>query len=320
MPDFQDIFQGVTFADAKIDMSGTSTQDAGNTGIPAPVPGQKVVSPATQVAQQEPAQTPGPKPDGKTPEEKPLPYDKDPKWLKARAAEAALDKMLKTHGILDAEELEQRLARGEDLGKLLGTRDPKQLIEDAEYAARVKTEWDKQKTAKQYEGETPDVKLTRLEKENEDLRKAHETYKNSIESKEQANLVVNNFNKEVNRVISAQELPVAESERELLTLVLGIDNPSNSIDIADQTAVRKMAQEGIAKFRTLVQGLKQAAIQDYVAGKTTLAVDTTRSAPAQVPQGTQRQPLPKTASATEVFDRAKAEFTEILLKGMEAAH
>jgi hypothetical protein len=334
---FEDMFQGVSFQDATIKTDGMpagGTQDAGKAGTPAPAQGQSggsPTAPANQTAGTQGSETPGAKSDkgtglqdaAKTAEggEKPAPYDKDPKWLKARAAEAALDAILKESGLLDAEELKAELAKGRSLAQILGNRDPKKVIEDAEYAAKVRQRWDQDKRAKSLENETPEARIARLEKENEDLRRSSEDYRSGVESREHAQKVVQNFGSEVDRVISAitGETPLPAHENELLKLFLGVDNPANLIDIEDQVAVRKMARDGITKFQTLVQKIKQAAIDEYAAGKSKLTVDTTKGGSADVQTGMQKAKLPPNATVDQAFEAANAQFLEILQKGLQAS-
>ena len=317
---FEDIFQGVQFADAKV---ATGAQDAGNAGTPAPVvddKGQKVVTPATPADQ-----VAGDKaPEQKVAEtdkaaDKPAPYDQDPKWKKARAAEAALDAILQEHNLLDIEELKAALASGQSLKQILGARDAKKLLEDSDYLAKVKGHWDAEKTAKAREGETPEARIERLEKENTELKRTHSEFKSTVESREHAQKVVQNYGSEVDKVIGSLESPVPTTEKELLTLFLGVNNPANMIDIEDQTAVRKMARDGIARFQTLVQSIKQAAIDEYAAGKSKLTVDTTKGGSAPVQSGT-RKPLDPKLTVDQAFERANAEFLEVLTKGLDAAH
>jgi hypothetical protein len=320
---FEDVFQGVSFPDATIQVGG-APQDAGNAGTPAPakVEGQPAASPAVKADQD--ASNPEkngeqPNKDGKVEDpNKPLPYDKDPKWLKARAAEKALTDILEKHGLLNAEELAERLEKGESLQKILGTRDAKKVLDDAEYADRVRKNWDKQKLEKQYEGETPDARVERLERENADLRRTHDDYKSTVEEREHAQQVLKSFNTEVNKVLDALETPTPETERELLTLYLGVNNPANDIDIEDQTAVRKMTREGITRFQAAVQKIKQSAIDDYVAGKSKLAVDTSKGAPASVQQGVNKKPLSKDVRVDDAFEASKQELLELLAQGLES--
>jgi len=338
---FDEIFQGVSFQDATIKTDGIpgNTQDAGKPGTPAPGQGQPGGTPtatdqkvtADQAAGNVPDKT-GDQSDKGTKladatknadgTEKPAPYDKDPKWLKARAAEAALDAILQEHGLLDIEELKAELAKGRSLSQVLGTRDAKKVLEDADYATKVRQHWDKEKAAKAIEGETPDQRVARLEKENEDLRRSSEEYRSGIETREHAQKVVQNFGSEVDRVITAvtAEAPLPEHEKSLLKLFLGVENPANLIDIEDQVSVRKMARDGIGQFQTLVQKIKQAAIDEYAAGKSKLTVDTTKGGSANVQTGVERKSkLPENATVDQVFEAANAEFLEVLEQGLKAS-
>ena len=316
---FEDIFQGVQFADAKL---ATGAQDAGNAGTPAPVTdgtGQSAASPTATEQQAAEVKEPDKVAETDKAAEKPAPYDQDPKWKKARAAQAALDAILQEHGLLDTEELKAALASGQSLKQILGTRDAKKLLEDSDYLAKVKSHWDAEKTAKTREGESPDARIERLEKENSDLKRTHDEFKSTVQTREHAQKVVQNYGSEVDRVIGSLESPVPTTEKELLTLFLGVNNPANMIDIEDQTAVRKMARDGIARFQNLIQAVKQSAIDEYAAGKSKLTVDTTKSGSVPVQSGT-RKPLDPKLSVDQAFEQANAQFLEVLQKGLEAAH
>lgn len=330
MEGMEAVFSDVSFGDAKVAfgeaMKGNPAQDAGKAGTPAPAAtpqGQPGGTP-TATANQDPGKSPVPQGDKSDTgadkgNEKPAPYDKDPKWLKAREAERRLTEILEKHSLLDVEELVDRLSKGSELQKLIGERDAKKLIEDAEYANRVRQNWEKQRKEEQFKDEPPDTRLQRLEAENAKLKQEYDDYKSGVADKEHAQKVLDNFNGEVSRVLDVLETPLGETERELVTLMLGVNNPANEIDIEDQTAVRKMAREGITKFQAAVQKIRQAAIDEYVAGKKGMAVDTTTGAPASVPQGVTPKPIPKDATVDQVFGNAKTEFLEVLLKGSQAA-
>ena len=57
---------------------------------------------------------------------KPPPYDQDPKWKAARAAQAKFESILEKHGI-DAEDLDALLESGSSVADILGARDAKTL-------------------------------------------------------------------------------------------------------------------------------------------------------------------------------------------------
>lgn len=326
MSGFEDVFQGVTFQDAKIQVA---SQDAGNAGTPAPdaTKGQEGGTPTATADQaaatKEPEKTGDQSDKGiKATTEKAAPYDQDPKWKKARAAEATLDAILQEYQFLDIEELKAELAKGRSLSQVLGSRDAKKVLDDAQYAEKVRQHWDAEKKAKAVEGETPEQRVARLEKENEELRRSSEEFKNEVMTREHAKQVVENFGTEVDKVIATTlaETPLPDHEKSLLKLFLGVDNPANMIDIEDQMAVRKMARDGISQFQSLVQKIKQAAIDEYAAGKSKLTVDTTKGGSANVQTGAERKPIGKYVSVDQAFEAANEELLELLTKGLETPH
>jgi hypothetical protein len=325
---FEDVFADVKFDDATLNLG--AADQGGNAG-PSPTgnmgqPGDSPTPQADQDAGKDPVTGAEPDKDsvGKSDTGKPLPYDQDPKWKKAREAEKSLQDILQAHGLLNAEELKQALSEGLSLKQVLGDRDAKKLVEDSEYLAKVKQNWDQEKRSKEYENETPEQTIARLEREKEELRRGSEEFRSTVEEREHSKRILEGFKTEIDNVLGVVEsdTPLAEAEKALAKLYLGVDNPANMIDIEDRTAVRKMAQESLAKFQTLVLKIKQQAIDDYAAGKSKLSVDTTQKGSdtlkpkAQADQQSTRKP----ASVDEVFDKAGQEFYEILTKGLEAAH
>ena len=74
-------------------------------------------------------------------EEKPAPYDQDPKWLAARAAEKSLNDILLEHDIEDVDALKVMLNNDMKLSEILGDRDAKQLIQDADTLKQYQEYW-----------------------------------------------------------------------------------------------------------------------------------------------------------------------------------
>ena len=336
MEGFGDVFADVHFDDAAINLNedggnpGTTLSgDAGKTDT-----GQLPASPAGPEKQgagdKPPEDDKGAKPAEKADGEKPAPYDQDPKWKKARAAEAALDSLKEELGILDIEELKELAKQGVELSKVLKGKDVSKVLEDAEYARKVRDKWDEDERAKGLEDEDPDSRTSRLEKELASTRKALEDYKTGVEDQEHAQKVITNFGKEIHKVIAVEgeNAPFTDAEHQLLQIYLGIDNPANMIDIEDTTAVRKMALNGTKQFRTLVRQIQDAAVENYVAGKKSLAGDTGKpTAPAgknesgQAPvisnTGREKPSGPLTAQEVDTtFDNASREFAEVLVKGL----
>ena len=319
---FEDLFADVKFDDAQLDLGG----DGGNAGNPPPAKdtGQAGDSPPPPENQDAGDKDPatGAEPDktkdGSKDDSKALPYDKDPKWLKARAAEKALNEMLQEHGLLDVEELKDALKTGKSLKEILGDRDAKKLLEDSKRLAEINEHWDAEKRTKEREGMSNEDYIAKLEQQNLELKRSSEDFRSTVAEREHSKKVIESFTRDIDRVVETAELELSDSERSLLRLYLGVDNPANMIDIEDRTAVRSMAKEGVTKFQTLIQSIKQHAIDEYAAGKSKLNVDTSKGS-SNAETVVQPKPIPKDASVDDVFAAAQDEMLEIISKGLKMA-
>jgi hypothetical protein len=198
--------------------------------------------------------------------EKPPPFDQDPKWKKARAAEKSLNRIMEKHGFADAEELENAVDEAGSLKAVIGTRDAKKLVEDSEYLNKTKEYWALKKAEEAEANETPEQTIARLKKEKEEIAKSRQREIEDLSDAKRNDEALTSFNKEIGVIVEGAGLP--EPESKLLSLFLGVDNPADEVDITDVRAIRKMAKGGVETFSELLGAIKQQAIDDYAAGKT----------------------------------------------------
>ena len=326
---FDDLFADVSFPDAQISMSG----DAAPTGQSADSPPASGQDGTTLPSTGQPSgATTG---DSPTPDKgveakgaeakkeegtpKPPPYDQDPKWKAARATEKAVQDILAEHSLLDIEELKDALKSGLTLKQVLGSRDAAKLIADSDEFAKITAKTEGEKRSQQAANETPDETIERLTKERDSAISDRDTVKSDVEARQHSEKVVKDYVEDVDRVIGLMEAPLPDAEKSLLRLVLGVDNPSNIIDIEDRKAVREMAQTGVKNFQIAIQAIKQQAIDNYAAGKSKLTVSTRAQEGTPPVNSAERKPTPKEASNDQVFDAGKTELLELLMKGMQAA-
>lgn len=245
-------------------------------------------------------------------EEKPPPYDQDPKWLAARAAEKSLNEILEEHGFDNKEELTAMLRSGMTLVQILGDRDAQQLIKDADTLKAYQEHWAAEERRKQDEELEPDERADKYKKELEDLKAeqaAKETAEKHVEESKQA---IINFDTRVGNFVDKQDL--GENEAEMAKLFLGVKNPFNEVDIFDNKAINAMAESGIERFKTFIKDVKQQAIDEYVAGKS----DITPISKTETPDKTDVVPKKKyadDASPEEVFAAARDELLEAITGG-----
>lgn len=241
----------------------------------------------------------------------PLPFDQDPKWLSARAAEKQLTTILEQYGFDTAEDLEEALESGVSLQELLGDRDAESLIESADTLSRYEEHWSKQEREKTLENETEVDTITRQERENQELRdklkRVDDTNRETAESK----TLLKDFNSTITEVVKNSSLPGPESE--MAQLLLGVDNPMNIIDIGNKSEVGNTATTVLKKFSNFITDLKQTTIDEYVAGKSNITpISPTDTPPATKPGA----PIPENISVDDAFGLAHSSMLEVVKKAM----
>ena len=260
-------------------------------------------------ASEKPAGEPTGEPAGD--DEKPAPYDKDPKWLAARAAEKSLQDVLTENDIEDVEELKTMLKSGLTIKEIVGDRDAKQLIQDADTLKKYNAYWAEQERLKEDEDLDPDERAEKYKSELEGFKREQsdkQADKANIEAGKQA---IENYN---SRIESVVDKSLDGDAAEMGKRYLGVNNPFNNVDISDPKAVKAMATEGIAKFSTFLEKVRQTAIDDYAAGKSKIIPITSTDAPEGSPSAKKKE-LPKDASVEQTFNAAKNELFELLAGG-----
>lgn len=229
--------------------------------------------------------------------EKPPPYDQDPKWKKARAAEARVDAIVEKYGYDSIDELEADLDKGKTISQLIGERDAKKLIEDSQTLQKYREFWADQKLKKQEEEETPEEKADRLARELNNI-KAQSSEKERSEAETKAlTKALKDYESVVETIVGQHGF--AKEEAEMANLLLGVKNPFNTIDFGDKAAVKKMAKESSAKFKTFLDGIRQAAIDEYAKGKSKFIPISSTATPAK--ESVSKVKLPANASVDSVF-------------------
>ena len=298
------------------DISQDTSQDETGTGqelkpdTPAGDLTDSIVSAATKA--EEPAASedlePDPNADKK---EKPLPYDQDPKWLAARAAEKSLQEILEDNEIEDIDALKTMLKTGMSIKEIVGDRDAKQLIQDADTLKKYNEYWAEQKRIKEEEGLDPDEKAELYKKRLDDYKRQRSDDDASAEKVEAGKAAIEDYSSRVDTVIEKHEL--AGDAAEMGRLIAGVDNPFNTVDIFDKKAVTETATSVITRFVEFLKKDRQAAVDEYAAGKSKIIP----LAPTEAPggDGVIKKTLSADASVEETFDAAKDELFELLAGG-----
>jgi len=241
----------------------------------------------------------------------PLPFDQDPKWKSARAAEKQLTTILEQYGFDTSEELEEALESGVSLQELLGDRDAESLIESADTLSRYEEYWSKQEREKAIENESEVDTITRQERENQELRDRLKRVEDGNRETAESKILLNDFNNTVAQVVKNSNLPDPESE--IAQLLLGVDNPMNIIDIGSKSEIGNAAGTMLKKFSSFITDLKQTTIDEYVAGKSNITpISQTDTSPA-TKTGVE---IPDNVSIDDAFGIAQNTMLEMVKKTM----
>ncbi len=189
------------------------------------------------------------------------PYDQDPKWKAARAAEKQLTDILADKGFASVEDLIEAVDRGSNLEEVLSGADITQVMEQASTLTEYERRWAEQERTKLLEGETPEQTIARLELEKTALTTKYEADKSKFTQATETETQVKQFNTDISTVILQQEVP--EEYRKFAGLLLGADNPMLDVDMSNKQAFNQTALSMIGK----ITAFEQAVVARYIAGK-----------------------------------------------------
>jgi hypothetical protein len=234
------------------------------------------------------------KPDGSS-ASKDTPFDQDPKWIAARAAQKSLDGLLADKGFDSIEDLTAALERGSGLEDKLSGKDLDAIIEGYDTLEEYKVHWAEQERLKRDENETPEDKIARLEREYKELQSSIDADKSEAQAVKDAAKAIDDFNSGITTLVAQQQDLPAEYH-EFTNLMLGADNPMLDVDPADKKAFTGAASEMIDKVRAF----EQAVITRYKAGKTAVP-DTPPGSGSEAPApAEERKPIKTIKEAAKI--------------------
>lgn len=205
----------------------------------------------------------GATPSGTPTEDKAPPYDQDPKWKAARAAEKQLQGLLKANDCDTVDELLELV----DLGQAVMTRGLKpdqldQIVEKATTLEKYEAYWKDEEEKRRRSEEQPDQTLQRVEREKKALEQRQRDDDNRKKLAEHAKMAAEAYDGEVKKIVDLTE-SVPEAERPFFYQFFGVDNPASQIDITDRKAVRQTVKDGLK----ILEDFKQSIIKNYLASK-----------------------------------------------------
>jgi hypothetical protein len=150
-------------------------------------------------------------------------------------------------------------------GKKVDLENIDEIISKAATLTRYEKFWKQQEELNKQQGEAPEETIARLKKERDDVVNKVTARELSEKEQKEARQSVTFYEGEIKTLLEGAE--VSKSEKEFLAWSLGVGNECNEIDIKDKKAIRKVLNDGVKKYNTLVDDIKNQAVKDYLAGK-----------------------------------------------------
>jgi hypothetical protein len=193
---------------------------------------------------------------------KPLPWDKQPKWVAARAAERKLEALLKANDLTDPDDLLDLVQRGKVVkGKLADLNDLDDVIKDAEEIRRYRPIWRENEERERRNTEDPNETIKRLEAKDKARDAAENRKRAEAEHTENMKKTIMGYESEVDSLI--RELEVPKDQRAFFLEFFGVGNPCNDINLTDRKAIKKLVADGVKKK----EAYDQAVIKAYLESK-----------------------------------------------------
>lgn len=206
-----------------------------------------------------------------TGKEKPAPYDQDPKWKAARAAEKAVNSLLEKHGFESIEDIEMALDSGSSLSQLIGDRDAAELLAKAEKLDKYERYWKEQEELKRRENEDPDETISRLEAEIKKRDEMEISERSRLQEAEEASRALSEYSRTVSGYVEKSLSDIGDAD--VITFAkefMGVDNPFSDIDITDKRQVAGYSQAALNRFLDIKKRIEDAAVEKYLKGKVSI--------------------------------------------------
>lgn len=249
-------------------------------------------------------------------EKKAAPYDQDPKWKSARAAEKSLTEILKAHDLDGVEDLAEMIKSGQSLQDILGTRDADQLTQDLQYAETHRKNlafWKAKELEKADQELDPDDRAEKYKKELADFKSQQADKELKSEEGESNKIDLANYIDRVEKIVDDQGFDNGAAD--IAKLLLGVDNPFNTVDISDMKAVRSMADSSVKKLGDFIKVVQQAAVDKYASGKSEFTpISSTES--AAVTTTAVEIKVPENETVEEGFARVNKQLLEVAKGGV----
>lgn len=197
--------------------------------------------------------------------EKSEPWHKDPRFKKDLGLLKSAKAIMEANGIEDIDELVSLVEKGRKIkGKAVDLDRLEEIQEKATRLEKYEAYWEQQKK-QQLREEDPDNYTKKLEEEIKELKGRDKVKAEKELAALEARKSVEFYERTVSELIEDAEIP--KEQHKFISLVMGVSNPTNDIDITDRKAIKKTYNEILKSVKVFADAMKQEGAAEYRKGK-----------------------------------------------------
>lgn len=240
-----------------------ATEDAAKSGS-APEIDVNAVLDAVVEAKSSDADDKGVK-DGESPDAD-QPWHKDKRFKADLGLLKSAKAIMEANGIDDVSDLIELVEKGRKIkGKSVDLDRLDEIQEKAARLEKYEAYWEQQKK-NQLREEDPDNYTKKLEEEIKELKGRDKIKAEKEAAAKEAQESVRFYERTVSELLEdAEDFP--KEQHKFISLVMGVSNPTNDIDITDRKAIKKTYNSILKEVKAFADAMKQAGAAEYRKGK-----------------------------------------------------
>ena len=193
----------------------------------------------------------------------PAGIEDDPKYKTAIKDQEFLQGVMEDYDLKDPDDLRVFIDNMHTLkGKIAGN-DLDELIGKAGTLDKYQAYWAEQEEDKLRDSESDDETVARYKKERDEARATNMARDDTEKEIKESKRLVKEFNSEIKGFLDKQDV-IPKEYFPFVSKLMGVDNPSNEVELGDKKAIKGMATQMLKDF----QNLEQLVIKRYRDGKT----------------------------------------------------
>ena len=200
-----------------------------------------------------------------------VPWHKDPRFKNDLKLLKTAKSVMESNDLEDIDDLVELINSGKKVhGKQVDLDHLDEIAKKAETLDKYQKYWAQQEELKRRDGERPEETIARLQRQNEEISGKFAQKEASEAEVREAKKAVAFYETEVQSLIENEVENLSAPEKKFIAWSLGVGNDCNEITITDKKQIKKVIGNGVKKYNEIVKTIKEGAIKEYLAGKTSI--------------------------------------------------